>query len=77
MPSKIGVGTSETPPTLMSRSESLGSAPATKACARTTERVCDGRVARSARTRTIASVSAASWERPGRPQGSRTASGSR
>ena len=33
----------ETPPTLMSRSESLGRQPATNACAITTERVPDGR----------------------------------
>ena len=68
----------------MSRSESLAidrtssgrALPPTKAWAMTTERV-PGRPARSARTRRIASVSADSWERSARPQGSRTASGSR
>src|SRR6478672_1353404 len=57
MPSKRDDAAIETPPTLMSRSESLGRPPATKAWASTTERI--GRRARSARTRRIASASAA------------------
>ncbi len=79
MPSKTGSGTRDTPPTEMSRSESLSSGrapPPTKAWAITTERV-PGRPARSARTRRIASVRVASWLRSGSPHGSRTASGSR
>ncbi len=39
MPSKTLVGTRETPPTLMSRSDSDGVAPATNACASTTDLV--------------------------------------
>ena len=58
----------ETPPTLMSRSDSLGSPPATKACASTTERVPGARVARSRRTRSRATDSAASWERRAAPR---------
>ena len=77
MPSKTEVGTSETPPTLMSRSESLGSAPATKAWASTHRAGPAAGAARSARTRRIASVRAAWWERAGSAHGSRTASGSR
>jgi hypothetical protein len=77
MPAKSEVGTSDTPPTLMSRSESLGRAPATNAWARTTERVPAERVPRSARTLRIASVSAASCERAGSSHGASTACGSR
>ena len=47
----------------MSRSDSLGSPPATNACASTTDRVPGERRARSRRTRPRASASAASWER--------------
>ena len=77
MPSKTLVATRETPPTLMSRSDSDGSAPATNACASTTDRVLGPRAARSARTRVIASVSAASWLRWLSAHGSRSADGSR
>ncbi len=77
MPSNVEVATRDTPPTLMSRSESEGSAPATKACAITTERVRGPRPARSERTRTMAASIAAWWDRAGSCQGSARARGSR
>ena len=71
------VATRDTPPTLMSRSDSEGVAPATKACASTTLRVEAGRAARSDRTRVIASDRAASWLRRPSAHGSSSAEGSR
>ncbi len=76
MPSKSSSGTTEMPPTAMSRSLSLGSPPATNAWASTTERV-PGRVARSARMRRMASPRTARCERVGSSHAAVSTSGSR
>jgi len=71
-------GTCSTPPTAMVRSEAQAAPPVTNACASTTERVPPGRVARSARTRRIASVSTPACPRAsGVPSACRAGSGSR
>src|SRR6187200_1760848 len=66
MPSKTVPATRSTPPTMIDRSESLGSAPATKACASTTLRTAP-RPARSARMRSHAAPTTA-WCAPGAGQ---------
>ena len=69
-------GTTETPPTLMSRSDSLGSATGHERVGQH-DRARPAGAARSARTRRIASARAASWLRAGSRHGSCSACGSR
>ncbi len=75
MPSKTSAGTTLTPPTAISRSDSLVVPPATKAWAMTTEGSL--RVARSSLTRPIAARNTDACERSATPNAGPTTAGSR